>query len=184
MPFGEMEGDASDENVAFKRRRSAATRPSCARHNFPKQFLHYHRAGHGLVTNLKLSSVQGASGILIDTMPFGEMEGDAPDENVAFKLQSDEAYGPYYHQNILGGKALPFPTLLGSAGRSNASLMKEATPDIPGGLDATDGGPVVGTIIKPKFDLQTEPLGEAFNAFRQGGNFSKEPVSEAVRRAT
>ena len=62
--------------------------------------------------------------------------------------------------------------------------MKEATPDSPGGLDATDGGPVVGTIIKPKFDLQTEPLGEALNAFRQDGNFSKEQVSEASRRAT
>merc|ERR1712176_1734663 len=61
-----------------------------ARRNFPKQFLHYHRAGHGSVTSpqtqrgytpfvhTKISRVIGASGIHVGTMSFGKMEGDAP----------------------------------------------------------------------------------------------------------
>merc|ERR1712178_449840 len=99
-----------------------------ARRNFPKQFLHYHRAGHGAVTSpqtqrgytafvhTKVSRVQGASGIHVGTMSFGKMEGDSSDKNIAFMLQDDEAPGPYYHQEWEG--------------------MKQTTPIISGGMNA------------------------------------------------
>ena len=56
---------------------------------FPKQYLHYHRAGHGAVTSpqskrgytgmvlAKMARLQGASGIHVGTMGFGKMEGEA-----------------------------------------------------------------------------------------------------------
>merc|ERR1711907_831007 len=95
---------------------------------FPKQFLHYHRAGHGAVTSpqtqrgytafvhTKISRIIGASGIHVGTMSFGKMEGDASDKNIAFMLQDDEADGPYYHQEWEG--------------------MKQTTPIISGGMNA------------------------------------------------
>ncbi len=61
-----------------------------ARRAFPKQYLHYHRAGHGAVTSpqskrgytafvlSKMARLQGASGIHVGTMGFGKMEGEAP----------------------------------------------------------------------------------------------------------
>merc|ERR1712076_277489 len=98
------------------------------RRNFPKQFLHYHRAGHGAVTSpqtqrgytafvhTKISRVIGASGIHVGTMSFGKMEGNASDKNIAFMLQDDEADGPYYHQEWQG--------------------MIQTTPIISGGMNA------------------------------------------------
>merc|ERR1719386_339832 len=98
------------------------------RRNFPDQFLHYHRAGHGAVTSpqtqrgytafvhTKMSRIQGASGIHVGTMSFGKMEGDSSDKNIAFMLQDDEADGPYYHQDWQG--------------------MKQTTPIISGGMNA------------------------------------------------
>jgi len=41
------------------------------------------------------------------------------------------------------------------------------------GRGTTDGGLVVGTIIKPKLGLQPKPFGEACYAFWQGGDFIK-----------
>jgi len=101
---------------------------TCCRRNFPDQFLHYHRAGHGAVTSpqtqrgytafvhTKMSRIQGASGIHVGTMSFGKMEGDSSDKNIAFMLQDDEADGPYYHQEWQG--------------------MKQTTPIISGGMNA------------------------------------------------
>jgi ribulose-bisphosphate carboxylase large chain len=63
-----------------------------ARRQYPGQYLHYHRAGHGAVTSpsakrgytafvlAKMSRLQGASGIHVGTMGFGKMEGDADDK--------------------------------------------------------------------------------------------------------
>ena len=77
-----------------------------------KQFLHYHRAGHGSVTSsqtqlgytafvhTKISRVISASGIHVGTMSFGKMEGDASDKNIAYMLQDDEAHGPYPRQEF------------------------------------------------------------------------------------
>ena len=107
---------------------AGGTAVTCARRNFPGQFLHYHRAGHGSVTSpqtqrgytafvhTKISRVIGASGIHTGTMSFGKMEGDASDKNIAFMLQDDAADGPYYHQPWEG--------------------MKQTTPIISGGMNA------------------------------------------------
>merc|ERR1711988_952120 len=98
------------------------------RRNFPKQFLHYHRAGHGAVTSpqtqrgytafvhTKISRIIGASGIHVGTMSFGKMEGDSSDKNIAHMLQDDVADGPYYRQEWQG--------------------MKETSPIISGGMNA------------------------------------------------
>ena len=89
---------------------AGGTAVTVARRNFPKQFLHYHRAGYGAVTSpqtqrgytafvhTKISRVQGASGVHVGTMSFGKMEGDASDKGIAFMLQDDVAPGPYYQQ--------------------------------------------------------------------------------------
>ena len=99
-----------------------------ARRSFPRQFLHYHRAGHGAVTSpqsmrgytafvlSKMSRLQGASGIHTGTMGYGKMEGEAADKIMAFMLTDDAAQGPFYHQDWLG--------------------MKATTPIISGGMNA------------------------------------------------
>merc|ERR1719333_1100650 len=121
-PLGENTALLVDGYVA------GGTAVTCCRRNFPKQFLHYHRAGHGAVTSpqtqrgytafvhTKLSRLQGAGGIHVGTMSFGKMEGDSSDKNIAFMLQDDEADGPYYHQEWQG--------------------MKQTTPIISGGMNA------------------------------------------------
>ena len=59
-----------------------------ARRQYPSQYLHYHRAGHGMITSpsakrgytafvlAKISRLQGASGIHVGTMGYGKMEGE------------------------------------------------------------------------------------------------------------
>jgi ribulose-bisphosphate carboxylase large chain len=99
-----------------------------ARRQFPGQYLHYHRAGHGAVTSpqtqrgytafvlSKMARIQGASGIHTGTMSFGKMEGEAGDTDMAYMIQRDSADGPYYHQEWAG--------------------MKPTTPIISGGMNA------------------------------------------------
>jgi len=99
-----------------------------ARRNFPDQYLHYHRAGHGAVTSpsamrgytafvlAKLSRMQGASGIHVGTMGYGKMEGEQDDRNIAYMIERDSADGPFYHQEWHG--------------------MKPTTPIISGGMNA------------------------------------------------
>lgn len=100
---------------------------TCRRH-FPNQFLHYHRAGHGAVTSpqakrgynslvhMKMSRMQGASGIHTGTMGYGKMEGDPADKLLAYMLERDSADGLFYHQEWQG--------------------MKATTPIISGGMNA------------------------------------------------
>jgi ribulose-bisphosphate carboxylase large chain len=95
--------------------------------NFPKQFLHYHLAGHGSETSTQTqrgytafvytmsSRVIGASGIHTGTMSLGKMEGDASDIHIAFMRQAAEIDGPYYRQDWEG--------------------MKQTTPIISGGTN-------------------------------------------------
>ncbi len=104
------------------------TAVTTCRRAFPKQFLHYHRAGHGAVTSpqskrgytafvhCKMSRLSGASGIHTGTMGYGKMEGDAADKNIAFMLERDSADGPFFHQEWQG--------------------MKATTPIISGGMNA------------------------------------------------
>jgi ribulose-bisphosphate carboxylase large chain len=85
-----------------------------ARRHFPKQYLHYHRAGHGAVTSpqskrgytafvlSKMARLQGASGIHTGTMGYGKMEGDPEDRIIAHMLTQDSAEGPYFKQEWLG----------------------------------------------------------------------------------
>ena len=99
-----------------------------ARRQYPEQYLHYHRAGHGAITSPsavrgytafclgKLSRLQGASGIHVGTMGYGKMEGGADDRNIAYMIERDSAQGPYFHQEWHG--------------------MKPTTPIISGGMNA------------------------------------------------
>ncbi len=99
-----------------------------ARRQYPQQYLHYHRAGHGAVTSpsavrgytafvlAKMSRLQGASGIHVGTMGYGKMEGGKDDRNIAYMIERDSADGPYYHQEWHG--------------------MKPTTPIISGGMNA------------------------------------------------
>ncbi|RKZ47820.1 MAG: ribulose 1,5-bisphosphate carboxylase [Candidatus Parabeggiatoa sp. nov. 3] len=100
---------------------------TCRRY-FPNQFLHYHRAGHGAVTSpqakrgynalvhMKMSRLQGASGIHTGTMGYGKMEGDPADKLLAYMLEQDSVKGLYYHQEW--------------------QSMKATTPIISGGMNA------------------------------------------------
>ena len=99
-----------------------------ARRHFPKQYLHYHRAGHGAVTSpsakrgytafvlAKMARLQGASGIHVGTMGYGKMEGEGSDTIIAHQITEDSVKGPYYHQEWLG--------------------MNPTTPIISGGMNA------------------------------------------------
>ncbi|MBK1648222.1 ribulose-bisphosphate carboxylase [Rhabdochromatium marinum] len=99
-----------------------------ARRQYPGQYLHYHRAGHGAVTSpnskrgytayvlAKMSRLQGASGIHVGTMGYGKMEGSKDDRNIAYIIERDSYTGPAYHQEWYG--------------------MKPTTPIISGGMNA------------------------------------------------
>jgi len=104
------------------------TAVTTCRRNFPGQFLHYHRAGHGAVTSsqsmrgysvlvhMKMARLIGASGIHTGTMGFGKMEGDSTEKAVAYMLEREVADGPFYRQFWYG--------------------MKACTPIISGGMNA------------------------------------------------
>ena len=99
-----------------------------ARRNYPNQYLHYHRAGHGAITSpsakrgytafvlAKISRLQGASGIHVGTMGFGKMEGGKDDREIAYMIEREEAQGPAFFQKWNG--------------------MKPTTPIISGGMNA------------------------------------------------
>jgi len=99
-----------------------------ARRGFPNQYLHYHRAGHGMITSpsakrgytayvlAKMSRLQGASGIHVGTMGYGKMEGENEDKDIAYIIERDSFKGPAYHQEWYG--------------------MKPTTPIISGGMNA------------------------------------------------
>ena len=99
-----------------------------ARRYFPRQFLHYHRAGHGMVTSssskrgytayvlAKMARLQGASGIHVGTMGYGKMEGAKDDRAIAYIIERDEYQGPAYFQQWWG--------------------MRATTPIVSGGMNA------------------------------------------------
>jgi ribulose-bisphosphate carboxylase large chain len=99
-----------------------------ARRQYPNQFVHYHRAGHGMITSpsakrgytalvlAKMSRLQGASGIHVGTMGYGKMEGEGDDRGIAYMIERDECQGPIYFQKWYG--------------------MKPTTPIISGGMNA------------------------------------------------
>lgn len=101
---------------------------SLVRRYFPDQFLHYHRAGHAMITSpkskrgytsyvhMKLARIQGASGIHTGTMGYGKMEGKPEDKIFAKVLTEEEVQGPYYFQKWYG--------------------LKPTTPIVSGGMNA------------------------------------------------
>ncbi|MEW5774925.1 MAG: ribulose-bisphosphate carboxylase [Thermodesulfobacteriota bacterium] len=148
---------------------------TCARRNFPNQFIHYHRAGHGAVTSpqskrgytafvlAKMARLQGASGIHTGTMGFGKMEGDPADRAIAYMIERDEADGPHYSQSWYS--------------------MKATTPMISGGMNAlrlpgffanlghanfcqTSGGGAYGHLDGPTAGARS--LRQAHEAWRAG----------------
>eukprot|EP00413_Alexandrium_margalefii_P050024 CAMPEP_0204610778 /NCGR_PEP_ID=MMETSP0661-20131031/61682_1 /ASSEMBLY_ACC=CAM_ASM_000606 /TAXON_ID=109239 /ORGANISM="Alexandrium margalefi, Strain AMGDE01CS-322" /LENGTH=647 /DNA_ID=CAMNT_0051622603 /DNA_START=89 /DNA_END=2032 /DNA_ORIENTATION=+ len=168
---------------------AGGTAVTVARRNFPKQFLHYHRAGHGAVTSpqtqrgytafvhTKLSRVIGASGIHVGTMSFGKMEGDASDKNIAFMLQDDEADGPYYRQPwegmiqttpiISGGmNALRLPAFFENLGHSNVIL--------------TAGGGAFGHKDGPKQGATSCRQGEEAWKLWKAGTYGDVSLSDGV----
>ncbi|MGM0517526.1 MAG: ribulose-bisphosphate carboxylase [Pseudomonadota bacterium] len=155
-----------------------------ARRQYPNQYLHYHRAGHGAVTSpsakrgytafvlAKMSRLQGASGIHVGTMGYGKMEGGKDDRNIAYMIERDSADGPVYHQEWYG--------------------MKPTTPIISGGMNAlrlpgffenlghanvinTAGGGSYGHIDSPAAGATS--LRQAFECWKAGADpieFAKE----------
>ncbi|MFM8331972.1 MAG: ribulose-bisphosphate carboxylase [Candidatus Methylumidiphilus sp.] len=107
---------------------AGCTAVTAVRRYFPRQFLHYHRAGHGAVTSpqsqrgytafvhCKMARLSGASGIHVGTLGYGKMEGGKADTNIAQMIERDRADGPYFHQDWHG--------------------MKATTPIISGGMNA------------------------------------------------
>jgi hypothetical protein len=88
------------ENCAFLADGYVAggTAATVARRNFPKQFLHFLRDGHGAITRPR---IRRDYTVFVHTkvMSFRKIEGDVSDKNVALLLQENEADGPYYHQD-------------------------------------------------------------------------------------
>ncbi len=148
-----------------------------SRRYFPSQFLHYHRAGHGAVTSpqakrgytalvhMKMSRMQGASGIHTGTMGYGKMEGDPSDKLLAHMLEQDEAMGLYYKQGwngmmattpiISGGmNALRLPGFFDNLGHSNVIQTSGG-----GAFGHKDGG-----------TAGAKSLGQAAQAWLEGVN--------------
>ena len=134
-----------------------------ARRSFPRQYLHYHRAGHGAVTSpsamrgytafalSKMARLQGASGIHTGTMGYGKMEGEPADKLMAYMIMDDSAQGPYYHQEwegmgcttpiISGGmNAVRMPGFFENLGNSN--LILTAGGGAFGHIDGTVAGAI------------------------------------------
>ena len=168
---------------------AGGTAITVARRNFPKQFLHYHRAGHGAITSpqtqrgytafvhTKISRVIGAGGIHVGTMSFGKMEGDASDKNIAYMLQDDEADGPYYRQKwegmpqttpiISGGmNALRLPAFFENLGHSNVIL--------------TAGGGAFGHKDGPKQGAISCGQGEESWLFWKRGEYGDVSLSDGI----
>ncbi len=142
---------------------------------FPKQYLHYHRAGHGAVTSpnskrgytafvlSKMARLQGASGIHTGTMGYGKMEGEAADKAMAYMITEDSADGPFFHQEwygmnpttpiISGGmNALRMPGFFENLGHSN--LIMTAGGSAFGHID---GGVAALACVRPNSAGAPEP---------------------------
>src|SRR5487761_2038545 len=148
-----------------------------ARRQYPQQYLHYHRAGHGMITSPsavrgytafvlgKLSRLQGASGIHVGTMGFGKMEGGADDRNIAYMIERDSADGPYYHQEWLGMK----PTTPIISGGMNALRLPGFFENLGhGNVINTAGGGSYGHIDSPAAGAIS--LRQAYNCWKEGAD--------------
>jgi ribulose-bisphosphate carboxylase large chain len=155
-----------------------------ARRQYPNQYLHYHRAGHGAITSPsavrgytafvlgKLSRLQGASGIHVGTMGYGKMEGGGDDRNIAYMIERDSADGPYYHQEWHGMK----PTTPIISGGMNALRLPGFFENLGhGNVINTSGGGAYGHIDSPAAGAIS--LRQSFECWKAGADpieFAKE----------
>jgi ribulose-bisphosphate carboxylase large chain len=155
-----------------------------ARRQYPNQYLHYHRAGHGAITSPsavrgytafvlgKLSRLQGASGIHVGTMGYGKMEGGRDDRNIAYMIERDSADGPYYHQEWHGMK----PTTPIISGGMNALRLPGFFENLGhGNVINTSGGGSYGHIDSPAAGAIS--LRQSFECWKAGADpieFAKE----------
>jgi ribulose-bisphosphate carboxylase large chain len=148
-----------------------------ARRQYPNQYLHYHRAGHGMITSPsakrgytsfvlgKLSRLQGASGIHVGTMGFGKMEGGPEDKLICYMLERDECQGPVYYQKWFGMK----PTTSIISGGMNALRLPGFFENLGhGNLINTSGGGSYGHIDSPAAGATS--LRQAFECWKSGSD--------------
>jgi len=148
-----------------------------ARRNYPNQYLHYHRAGHGMVTSpsakrgydayvlAKMARMQGASGIHVGTMGYGKMEGSNDDTIIAYMIERDECQGPAYYQKWYGMK----PTTPIISGGMNALRLPGFFENLGhGNLINTSGGGSYGHIDSPADGARS--LHQAFDCWKQGAD--------------
>ncbi len=148
-----------------------------ARRQYPAQYLHYHRAGHGAVTSpsskrgydayvlAKLSRLQGASGIHVGTMGYGKMEGDADDRAIAYVIERDSYQGPVYHQEWYGMR----PTTPIISGGMNALRLPGFFENLGhGNVINTSGGGSYGHIDSPAAGATS--LRQAYECWKAGAD--------------
>jgi len=148
-----------------------------ARRQYADQFLHYHRAGHGMVTSpsakrgytafvlAKMSRLQGASGIHVGTMGYGKMEGEGDDKVIAYMIERDECQGPIYFQKWYGMK----PTAPIVSGGMNALRLPGFFANLGhGNVINTAGGGSYGHIDSPAAGAIS--LRQAYNCWKEGAD--------------
>ncbi|OGS92514.1 MAG: ribulose 1,5-bisphosphate carboxylase [Gallionellales bacterium GWA2_59_43] len=148
-----------------------------ARRQYPAQFLHYHRAGHGMVTSpsakrgytafvlAKMSRLQGASGIHVGTMGYGKMEGEGDDKIIAYMIERDECQGPVYYQKWDGVKATT-PII---SGGMNALRLPGFFENLGhGNVINTAGGGSYGHIDSPAAGAKS--LRQAYECWKAGAD--------------
>jgi ribulose-bisphosphate carboxylase large chain len=155
-----------------------------ARRQYPNQYLHYHRAGHGMITSPsakrgydayvlgKFARLQGASGIHVGTMGYGKMEGSQDDKIICYMLERDECQGPVYYQKWYGMK----PTTSIISGGMNALRLPGFFENLGhGNVINTSGGGSYGHIDSPAAGARS--LHQAFQCWKEGADpieFAKE----------
>lgn len=148
-----------------------------ARRQYPGQYLHYHRAGHGAVTSpssrrgytafvlSKMSRLQGASGIHVGTMGYGKMEGSKDDRINAYMIERDSCTGPFYHQEWYGMK----PTTPIISGGMNALRLPGFFENLGhGNVINTAGGGAYGHIDSPAAGARS--LRQAYECWKAGAD--------------
>jgi len=148
-----------------------------ARRQYPGQFLHYHRAGHGMITSpsskrgytafvlAKMSRLQGASGIHVGTMGYGKMEGEGDDKLIAYMIERDECQGPVYFQKWDGIKATT-PII---SGGMNALRLPGFFANLGhGNVINTAGGGAYGHLDSPAAGARS--LRQAYECWKVGAD--------------
>ena len=148
-----------------------------ARRQYPNQYLHYHRGGHGMVTSpsskrgytalvlAKMSRLQGASGIHVGTMGHGKMEGASDDRVMAYMIERDECQGPVYFQKWYGIK----PTTPIVSGGMNALRLPGFFDNLGhGNIINTAGGGSYGHIDSPAAGAVS--LRQAYECWKAGAD--------------